>query len=48
MQAAVDEQIDFANDILDADEWTEESTGERLRTLTEVCAATFATSATGS
>ncbi len=51
VQAAVDEQIDFANDILDADEWTEElqTQGENVfAPLTEVCAATFATSATGS
>jgi hypothetical protein len=49
VQAAVDQQLEVAEDILDADEWTEElqtATQDASTPLTEVCAPTFATGST--
>ena len=48
--AAVDALVDSANEVIDADTWTDElqtRAGCRSTPLTQVCAATFATSATG-
>jgi hypothetical protein len=49
VQSAVDQQLDVAEDILDADEWTEElqtATQDATTPLTEVCAPALATGST--
>ena len=46
VQSAVDQQLEVAEDILDADEWTEElqtATQDASTPLTEVCAPALAT-----
>ena len=49
VQSAVDSVVDFGNELIDADTWTEEiqaDSQDAFTPLTEACAATFATSAT--
>ncbi len=50
MQSAVDSVVESGNELIDADTWTEElqtDSQDAFTPLTQVCAATFATSATG-
>jgi hypothetical protein len=50
VQAGVDALLDFGNEVLEADTWTEEldeAANESLTPLTNVCAATFAEVPTG-